>query len=149
MDLHASYTFTAPRDRVWDLLMDPVAVSSCVPGCDGFEAVGEDCYAATLTVAVAAITGTYRGTVTIADKVPTSAFRLIVDGQGRVGFVKGDTHITLRTEGTGTAVEVTAVVEVGGTIARVGQRLLGSVGKMMMDRFFASLQAKISPATGV
>jgi carbon monoxide dehydrogenase subunit G len=44
---------------------------------------------------------------------------------------------------------VTAVVEVGGTIARVGQRLLGSVGKMMMDRFFASLQAKISPATGV
>jgi carbon monoxide dehydrogenase subunit G len=34
-------------------------------------------------------------------------------------------------------------MEVGGTIARVGQRLLGTVGKMMMDRFFAGLQAKV------
>ena len=51
--------------------------------------------------------------------------------------------VTLRTEGTGTAVDVSAVVEVGGTIARVGQRLLGSVGKMMMDRFFACLAKRI------
>ena len=30
--------------------------------------------------------------------------------------------------------------QVGGLIARVGQRLLGTVSKMMMDRFFACLQ---------
>jgi carbon monoxide dehydrogenase subunit G len=145
MEVHGSYVFNAPRDRVWNLLMDPTVVSSCVPGCNGFETVAEDCYAATLTVSVAAITGTYRGTVTIADKVPTTAFRLIVDGQGRVGFVKSDTHITLSDLSETTAVDVSAKVEVGGAIARVGQRLLGSVAKMMMDRFFADLQAKAVP----
>lgn len=145
MDLRGSYHFNAPRDRVWDLLMDPAVVSSCVPGCDRFEPLGDDRYAATLTVSVAAITGSYEGTVTMADKVPTSSFRLIVEGQGRLGFVKGDSHIDLRDDGKLTLVDVSATVDVGGTIARVGQRLLGSVSKMMLDRFFACLQAKAAP----
>ena len=78
----------------------------------------------------------------------TSAFRLIVDGQGRVGFVKGNSLVALRDDGASTAVDVSASVEVGGAVARVGQRLLGSVSKMMMDRFFACLLAKVAAATG-
>ena len=62
-----------------------------------------------------------------------------------MGFVKSDTHITLSDLSETTAVDVSAKVEVGGAIARVGQRLLGSVAKMMMDRFFADLQAKAVP----
>ena len=38
---------------------------------------------------------------------------------------------------------VTAAVQTGGAIARIGQRLIGSVAKMMMDRFFACLQSKL------
>jgi carbon monoxide dehydrogenase subunit G len=34
-------------------------------------------------------------------------------------------------------------VQTGGPIARVGQRLIGGVAKMMLDRFFACLQAKL------
>ena len=47
-----------------------------------------------------------------------------------------------------TLVTVDSRAQVGGTIARVGQRLLGSVSKMMMDRFFACLATKAasSPA---
>ena len=50
MDIFGSYTFDAPADRVWDLLMDPAALSSCIPGCTRFEPDGEDRYAVTLTV---------------------------------------------------------------------------------------------------
>ena len=50
MDIFGSYTFNAPPDRVWDLLMDPAAISSCIPGCDRFEPDGEDRYNVTLTV---------------------------------------------------------------------------------------------------
>jgi carbon monoxide dehydrogenase subunit G len=41
-------------------------------------------------------------------------------------------------------VDVKAVVHAGGAIARVGQRLLGSVSRMMLDRFFACLQSKVN-----
>ena len=143
MDISGSYTFNAPPDRVWALLMDPAILSSCIPGCDRFEPDGEDRYTVTLTVGLAAITGTYTGTVVLVDKVPPASYRLNVEGQGRPGFVKGSSAIALRPEGAATVVDVTATVQTGGAIARVGQRLIGSVAKMMLDRFFACLQPKV------
>jgi carbon monoxide dehydrogenase subunit G len=143
MDISGSYTFNASVDRVWDLLMDPTVIASCIPGCDRFEPDGEDRYRARLTVAMAAITGTYDGTVVLAEKVPQTSYRLTGEGQGRAGFVKGSSAITLRADGAATVVDVTATVQTGGPIARLGQRLVGSVSKMMLDRFFACLQGKL------
>jgi carbon monoxide dehydrogenase subunit G len=143
MEIAGSYTFDAAPDRVWTLLMDPGAIASCIPGCDRFEPDGEDRYRARLTVALAAITGTYDGIVSLSDKVPHSSYRLTGEGQGRAGFVKGSSAIVLRADGGGTVVDVSATVQTGGPIARVGQRLIGSVSKMMLDRFFACLQGKL------
>jgi uncharacterized protein len=143
MEISGSYTFSAPPDRVWGLLMNPAVLSSCIPGCERFEADGEDRYNVTLTVGLAAITGTYNGTVVLTEKVPLTSYRLLVEGEGRPGFVKGSSAVTLRAEGAATAVDVTATVQTGGPIARVGQRLIGGVAKMMLDRFFACLQSKL------
>ena len=54
----------------------------------------------------------------------------------------GGGAISLTETDGGTRVTVVGAVQVGGTIARVGQRLLGSVSKMMMDRFFTCLQKR-------
>ncbi|PYR56198.1 MAG: carbon monoxide dehydrogenase [Acidobacteria bacterium] len=134
MDISGSYTFNAPPDRVWDLLMDTAVLSSCIPGCDRFEPDGENRYNVTLTVGLAAITGTYSGTVVLTDMIPHTSYRLVVEGQGRPGFVKGSSAIALRAQGAATEVEVTGTVQTGGPIARVGQRLIGGVAKMMLDR---------------
>jgi carbon monoxide dehydrogenase subunit G len=123
--------------------MDPAVLSSCIPGCDRFDPAGDDRYTVTLTVGLAAITGTYTGIVLIVDKVPNTSYRLVVEGQGRPGFVKGSSAIALRPDGAATEVAVTADVQIGGTIARLGQRLVGGVAKMMMDRFFGCLQSKL------
>ena len=143
MELNGSYTFDAPPARVWDLLMDPAVISSCIPGCDAFEPDGEDRYRVKLTVGIAAITGAYDGVVAITDKVAPSSYGLTVEGQGKPGFVKGNAAIALRPEGETTIVDVSGSVETGGPIARLGQRLIGNVSKMMQDRFFACLQGKL------
>jgi len=147
MEMSGSYTFNAAPDRVWDLLMNPAVLASCIPGCEKFEPDGEDRYIVTLTVGLAAITGTYTGTVVLVDKIPRTSYRLVVEGQGRPGFVKGSSAIALRADGATTAVDVTGSVQTGGPIARVGQRLIGGVAKMMMDRFFACLQSKLEPSS--
>ena len=144
MEISGSYTFDAPPDRVWALLMDPAVLASCIPGCDRFEPDGDNRYTVTLTVGLAAITGTYTGTVVLADINPPTSYGLVVEGQGRPGFVKGSSAIALRADGAVTAVDVHATVQTGGTIARLGQRLVGGVAKMMMDRFFACLQSKLT-----
>lgn len=148
MDISGSYTFDAPPEGVWALLMDPAVISSCIPGCDSFEPDGENRYQVRLTVAMAAITGTYDGTVTLADQVRPTSYRLLAEGKGRPGFLNGSADVTLRADGTTTVVEVAGSVQTGGPIARLGQRLIGGVSKMMMDRFFACLQSKLATHAG-
>ncbi|MDE2774243.1 MAG: carbon monoxide dehydrogenase subunit G [Gemmatimonadota bacterium] len=150
MEVSARYTFDAPRQRVWDLLVDPEVIASCLPGCESMELVGEDTYRATLTIGVAAVTGRYQGTVRMSDKDEPSGYTLLVEGKGRPGFVNGSASVTLAdgdADGR-TRVAVTGKAQVGGTIARVGQRLLGGVSKMMMDRFFSCLQQRARAAEG-
>jgi carbon monoxide dehydrogenase subunit G len=147
MEISGSYTFAAPPKRVWALLMDPAVLSSCIPGCDRFEPDGVDRYKVTLKVGLAAITGTYDATVVLTDVIPETSYGLVVEGQGRPGFVKGSCAITLRAEGAIAAVDVSATVQTGGQIARVGQRLISGVAKMMMDRFFGCLQGKLQPSS--
>jgi carbon monoxide dehydrogenase subunit G len=143
MDITGSYTFDAAPDRVWAALLDPAIIAGCIPGCEKLEPEGEDRYRARLAVAMAAITGTYDGTVVISDKQAPTSYRLTVEGQGRPGFVKGSAAIALRADGDKTIVDVNGSLEAGGTIARLGQRLIGGVSKMMQDRFFACLQGKL------
>ena len=123
--------------------MDPEQIASCIPGCDRLEPDGVDRYKAAITIGMAAITGNYEGIVTIADKVEPSSYRLKVEGQGRPGFVKGEVAITLRADGANTVVDVAGTAQTGGTIARLGQRIVGSAAKMMQDRFFACMQSKL------
>lgn len=146
MDVSGSYSFATSPDAVWTVLTDPAVIAGCLPGCDRLEPIGEDKYRAAMTLAVAAVSGNYSGTVSMLDKNPPHSYRLVVEGSGKAGFVNGEATIELVAEGAGTTVRVTGHGNVGGVIARVGQRLLGSVSKMMMDRFFACLQGKIGSA---
>ena len=144
MDIQGSYTFQAPAKAVWDILVDTAAIAACLPGCESLEPIGQNKYKAVLTLGVAAVTGRYEGTVEMKDLDPPNTYRLEVEGRGKPGFVNGGGTIQLTEADDITVVTVKGVVRVGGTIARVGQRLLGGVSKMMMDRFFTCLQERLS-----
>ena len=143
MEITGTYEFAALPQRVWDVLMDPVQIASCIPGCAALEPVGENSYRAKMVISMAAITGNYDATVVLSDVVPLESYKLAVEGQGRPGFVKGAATITLRQNADGTIVDVAATVQTGGPIARVGQRLIGGVAKSTQDRFFACLKGKL------
>ena len=147
MTLNAAYDIHAPSDRVWDLLMDVDAIGRCLPGSRGLRPIGPDRYEVELGVTVAAIAGSFKGTVAIEDKAPPGSYTLVVDGSGRQGFIQGRARVTLAPDGDRTRVQIAATAEVGGMIARVGQRLLEGVARTMMDRFYACLakQADVQP----
>ena len=93
MELSASYTFASSATTVWNLLIDPEVVASCLPGCERLEPLGGDRYRAELTLAVAAVSGQYTGTVAILDKQPPHSYRLVVEGAGKAGFAKGEAMV--------------------------------------------------------
>ena len=136
MKLEGSYLFDAPPERVWALMLNPDSLKGCVPGCEKLEPTGDDTYTATMKVGVAAIRGTYNGKISIADKNEPNSYTLNVEGSGGPGFVRGAAKILLAPEEGKTRVTVDADGQVGGTVAGVGQRMIGGVAKMLMNQFF-------------
>ena len=143
MQISGTYRLNAAPDLVRARLMDPTIVASWIARCDALALHGDDRSRARLTVALAAITGTYDGTVTVSDLVPGASYRLTAEGKGKPGFIKGDSLVSLIPDGPATIVYVSGTLHMGGTIARLGQRLIGSVSQMMMDRFFGCLQSRV------
>ncbi len=149
MKVEGAYTFPAKPQRVWDLLLDPENLQGCIPGCESLTETGPDRWDAILKVGVASIKGVYKSKVAVVDKQAPSSYTLQVEGSGGPGFVKGTAKITLTPEGEGTNVHVDGDGQVGGTVAGVGQRMLGGVAKMLMNQFFECLKARIvAPAVG-
>ena len=144
MNVSGSYIFEASAERVWGALTDPKVLAGCIPGCDGLEPMGDDEYRAAMTVGVGPVQGRYNAKITMRDKAPYGSYRLVVEGTGAAGFASGEAVITLVEQEGQTTVEVNSDAQVGGTIARVGQRLMGSVAKMMLDQFFNCLRQSIN-----
>ncbi len=144
MKVEGSFTFKAPPERVWQVLQDPEALRSCIPGCETLEASGPDEWRAALKVGVAGIRGSYTGRVQIADRNEPHSYRMSVEGTGGAGFVRGSGLISLTPKGEAeTDVKVEGDAQVGGTIANVGQRLLGGAVKMLMGQFFGCLAKRL------
>src|SRR6266516_1158521 len=104
MDVSGSHTFAAPRERVWNVLLDPDALRASLPSTKEFRQVAEDAYAATMSVGIGAIKGTYSGKVQVREREQPTRYRLVVEGNGRPGFIKGDGLIELEEQGENTVV---------------------------------------------
>ena len=149
MRVEGTYRFPAGQERVYELLLDPTVLASCIPGCERLEAVGPDQYEATVKVGVGAVRGTYKGEVKIVDKAAPETYRMLVQGRGGPGFIKGEASVRIVPAGDGESdVQVVGDGQVGGMIAGVAQRLLGGVATMMMNQFFDCLKGKASQANG-
>ncbi len=140
MEFTGEYHFSKPPEAVWDTLMNPEALADCIPGCRSIEPDGPNRYRATVTARVGPVSGNYTATVTLSDLNPPNSYTMTIEGSGNLGFANGVSSVALEPDGDGGAnVRVHADAQVGGPVARVGQRMMASVAKGMMDRFFGCL----------
>jgi len=143
MKLQIIHTIAAPRERVFDALVEPAVIQHCIPGCQSMVASGPDTYDATLKIGVAGLKGTYTGRTTVANKQRPDALTLGVEGKSGPGFVRGIAMLVLTGEEGGTRIACDADVQVGGVIASVGSRLVEAVARKMASDFFRALEKQI------
>ena len=143
MDISASYVFDAPAEMVWDTLMDPVALAACVPGCQSLEPTGDNEYQAMVNVSLGPVRGSFTAKVAITETNPYQSYRLSLSGNSNIGFGSGESLVTLEEQDGKTTVRVDSQAQAGGTIARVGQRMMESVATGLLDRFFSCLQETV------
>jgi carbon monoxide dehydrogenase subunit G len=146
--MQGKHTLDAPRETVWNFLMDPHMVARVMPGCEQLEEVAPDTYEATLKLGIAAVKGTYNGSVQMLDKSPPSQYRMLIDGSGTPGFVKGEATIDLQEEDGKTVLSYDADTQVGGLIANVGQRMISGVAKMLINQSLKKLTEELAHYEG-
>ena len=143
MKIEGTQKIDAPRERIFAALIDPAVLQKCIPGCEQMEKTAENQYNARLTAGVGPVKGVFTATVSLQDIVAPQHYKLVVEGKGQPGFVKGSGELNLKDDGGATSIEYTGEVNVGGLIASVGQRMIQAVAKMMADRFFVALENEV------
>ena len=145
MNLDGTFTFKGPRTTVWELLQDPEVLAKALPGTERLVLTSPDHFQGVMKVSVGPVTAAkFDVTVVLLDKVVPEHFTMQIDGKGSVGYTKGTASITLaEAPDATTAMQYTSNVQVGGKIAAVGQRLLESVGKMMMRQALEALEREL------
>lgn len=145
MKLEGTFTIHAPREVVWKQLLNPDVLARSIPGCEKLEPNPDGSYSAELKMGIAMVRGTYRGRVEILDPVPPEQFRMKMEGQGSGGFLKGEGTLTLAEGGSETLISYTGEAQVGGLFASVGQRMILSAARQVVEQFFQAF-AKQVPA---
>lgn len=148
MKIEGTHEVQAKRERVFAALIDPEVLKRCIPGCERLEKTGENAYAATLRAGVGSIKGLFQGSVRLEDLRPPEHFRMIVEGKGQPGFMKGTGELDLEEKDGATLIKYTGDVQVGGTLASVGQRMIQGAAKMMAAQFFTALEAEAQTEQG-
>jgi carbon monoxide dehydrogenase subunit G len=143
LKISGTYRLPFPPEQSYSKLQDPELLARTIPGCESLEKMGEDEYRMKMKMALAAVSGAFEGKVRIADRNPPSSFRLIVEGSGKIGSMKGEGLLTFSAADSGTDVTYDGSVDVGGPIAAVGQRLIDPTSKAMIRKFFERVEQAV------
>ncbi len=142
MEMQGSRHLAITQQQAWEALNDPAVLKECIPGCDRFEATGENQYAVGVAVRVGPVSSRFNGKVALADANPPAGYTINFEAQGGpAGFGKGNAKVQLAQAAQGCDMTYSATAQVGGKIAQVGQRLIDGVAKAMADDFFGRFDA--------
>jgi carbon monoxide dehydrogenase subunit G len=141
--LAGTHEFDAPKEAVWEALLDPDVLSRILPGCKQLDRSGENEFKGEINIRVGPVQGSFNGTVNLKDIDPPNSYRMELAGQGRPGYVKGAG--ALRLEGDApTTLHYDGDAQLSGRIASVGQRLVDSTARSLTRQGLQSLESIIA-----
>lgn len=145
MQFEGSVQIAAPREKVWNFLTDPHAVSQCAPGMKSVEViVPEKQFKVIGGVSFGSMQVTFDTDVELVELNPPSHSKVKAHGTapGSAVDVIGDMFLSDNPDGT-TQLKWNADVRIAGTIASLASRLMGAVTNKLSEAFFACLKGKL------
>ncbi|MGB0385423.1 MAG: SRPBCC domain-containing protein [Ardenticatenaceae bacterium] len=137
--------FSGPREMVYKSLQEPDTLAEAMPCTTTLKRVAEDVYHAKMAIRMGFMKSSFTGTVSIKEKQPPEHFKLIVEGQGGDGLIKGEGKIHLEAQDGGkTLIRYTGEAQMEGGFARGTQRLMQSMARKMINSGLKSLEKRLA-----
>jgi len=148
MKVEGEHIFKGTQKQVWDLFRDTDVMAAALPGTEKMEAVDENVYEAVMNVRVGPVAGKFSGNLVISNENFPETYTMTVDGRGKPGFMNGAGDVILSDQGDGsTLMKYTGEVQIGGKLAGVGQRLIDTVSKSIINQAFDTLDQNLVERT--
>lgn len=148
MDFSGSQKIVAPREKVFNALLDPTVLKGSIPGCESAAYVDDPVEGRlmrlVLTTAIPGFKGPYDIYVKTRDAVSPSHLVLVAEPSSDLGSVKAACTIDLADDAAGTSLNYNTHAELSGKIGAVPELVVKPAVKGALDKFFSGFEKQIS-----
>ena len=147
MLIENEFDVAAQPAQVYELMLDPERVATCMPGAEVTGKNDDGSYSAQATVKLGPVKMTYKGTVSIVESDPEAhTASMLAKGSETRG--QGTAQATLRMavaerEG-GSHVTVAADMLITGRVAQMGRGVMQDVARRMIDQMAQNMEALLA-----
>ncbi|OGO06565.1 MAG: hypothetical protein A2Z76_02495 [Chloroflexi bacterium RBG_13_56_8b] len=151
MLIEGKFTMKAPIQKVWDFLLEPGTLASCIPGAEKMEAVDDKTWEGIVKQKVGPISVKVNFTQTLTEVDAPKHIKAVGRGaaMGGAGTFSQETIVDLK-EISKNEVEVayTSKVSIVGRLATFGERIMRAKVDKVGKEFTDNLQAKLKSQLG-
>ena len=142
MDVEGEVVVPAAPAEVWRRLTDPAILQRCIPGCERMTRLAEHGYEAEIHAHYGPVHARFLTDIALTEVDAPRSYVLSGRGHGGLaGVGEGRAAVRLEAVPGGTAVRYSAALSAGGTLGRLGSRLLGGTTRRLIERFFTAFAA--------
>lgn len=146
IEIRETFQVQAPIDAVWQFVMDPDRVATCIPGAQLEQKVDERTFLGRVKIKLGAITTSYKGKIRFTE-VDEREYSVRMLAEGREtggGTAQGSMRSCLRALPDGqTEVVAEASVDLTGRVMQVGRGMIQGVAHQLFQQFVASTRERL------
>lgn len=144
MNFDGTFEVDATSEKVFNTVMDPNEISSCIPGFKSLNIISPEEYSVIVRVGLAFIKGDFNIKFKVVERDQNKHAKLSGNGQGLGGTVDLEAIMDLSEDGGKTKMDWKAEAKVGGKLGSMGQRLIGGQAQKLIKELFKNLEEKLS-----
>jgi hypothetical protein len=144
--MEGKFTIKAPIQKLWDTLLDPETLLSCIPGAEKIERIDEKTFDCVVKQKVGPISVKFKFKSVLSKVEPPTHIEVDGEGEdiGKAGHFVQKSVVDLR-ETSGGEVEVSYKTEatIVGKLAMFGDRIMRAKAKKVEEEFTKALQERL------
>jgi uncharacterized protein len=145
LEFSGSPTIDAPRERVWERLMDPNFVAQSAPGVESVEAIDPTHFKVISGFGVGSIKVRFAMNVELFDIVDRERAKMRIRGKAPGSAIDVVSSMQINDAGQGSShLHWSATSEVSGTVASVGARLMEGTARKLTEQFWTDFARRVS-----
>lgn len=144
MKLNGTHKFKASSSEVYNAILNPGVLKSCIPGCESVEYLDASHLQANISTSLPGLKGPYGIVINIEQQQAPNKLVLRVQRKGRGGSIDATTAVSINDEADGAMLAYDANADLDGAISIVNNPIGQGVTKNSLNSFFKNLDSAIS-----